>query len=181
MHYEGVGGPLLNTLPIPKLEYADVAITNKTIEEAPMRLSALSAGAPDAFLDMSMKKAKYRPTIKYYVTEITEAEVIALNLKFKCQACGRSFPTEKGLKIMTAQYARGGAVVDHAVQHVKRKGQEAQQPPVCINGHQIDNILHFEHFGCRLCGDVDESADVRYRMVIAQNRFNSLSTIWKDH
>ena len=111
MHYEGVGGPLLNTLPIPKLEYADVAITNKTIEEAPMRLSALSAGAPDAFLDMSMKKAKYRPTIKYYVTEITEAEVIALNLKFKCQACGRSFPTEKGLKIMTAQYARGGAVL----------------------------------------------------------------------
>ena len=45
MHYEGVGGPLLNTLPIPKLEYADVAITNKTIEEAPMRLCFVSRGS----------------------------------------------------------------------------------------------------------------------------------------
>ena len=191
VHREGVGGPPLNIPPIPKLEYADdVAIPNKKTAESSTRLSALSTGGSnDACLDMSMKKTKCMPVRKYDVTETTEAEVIALNLKFKCPECKRAFPTEKGLKIHRGRWcdpdgpvrSRQGSLADHAVQLAKRKVQAAQQPRVCINGHEIDNVLLFDYLGCRMCGDGDESADVSYRMAIAQERFSSLFNIWHDH
>ena len=129
VHREGVGGPPLNIPPIPKLEYADdVAIPNKKTAESSTRLSALSTGGSnDACLDMSMKKTKCMPVRKYDVTETTEAEVIALNLKFKCPECKRAFPTEKGLKIHRGRWcdpdgpvrSRQGSLADHAVQLAK--------------------------------------------------------------
>jgi len=189
---EGVGGPPLNVPPIAKLEYADdVGLANKKAAEASARLSALSTGGSvDACLDVSMKKTKSMPVRTYEpVTATTEAEVIALKFQHKCLACNRTFPTRRGLNIHCARWcdpdgpirSRKGSLADRAVQLAKRKEQAAQQDPVYINGEQIDNVLQFEYLGCRLSGDGDESADVSYRMAIAQARFNSLYNIWYDH
>ena len=54
-------------------------------------------------------------------------------------------------------------------------------PRVSINGHEIENVLSFDYLGCRLSGDGDDSADIRHRMAIAQERFSSLHNIWRDH
>ena len=192
VHCEGVGGPPLNAPSIAKLEYADdVALPNKKTQEASVRLSAISTGgSADACLDMSMKKTKCMPVRTYEpVTATTEAEVIALKLQHKCPDCDRTFPTERGMNVHRSRWcdpdgpvrSRIGSLADKAVQLVKRKEQATQQENVFINGHQIDNVLQFEYLGCRVSGDGDESADVNFRMAIAQERFNSLYNIWHDH
>ena len=50
-----------------------------------------------------------------------------------------------------------------------------------IEGQQLENVYSFEYLGSRVQCDGDESADVEYRMGIAQSVFNSLSHMWADH
>ena len=48
-------------------------------------------------------------------------------------------------------------------------------------GKEIENVYSFEYLGSRMQCDGDDTADVKYRMDIAQARFSSLHRIWKDH
>ena len=189
---DGIGGPPLNCPRISKLEYADDAnLLNKITAEASMRLSSLAdGGSADAGLDISLKKTKVMPIRRCDpVSETTEDEIVALNLKHKCPACSRTFPTERGLKIHRARWcspdgperSRKGSLADKAVEHTKRVKQTSEQPRVSINGHVLENVLTFDYLGCRVSGDGDERADVDHRMNIAQSRFSGLWNIWNDH
>ena len=110
-----------------------------------MRLSSSLAngGSADAGLDISLKKTKAMPIRRCNpVSETAEEEIVALNLKHKCSACSRTFPTERGLKIHRARWcrpegperSRKGSLADKAVKHAKRVKQTSEQPQVSING-----------------------------------------------
>ena len=114
---------------------------------------------------------KYEP-----VSETQEEEIIRLDFPNKCPACNRTFPTKKGLNIHRGRWcnpddpvrSRKGSLADVAVQRAKRKEQAAGMQPVIMNGHELENVLSFDYLGCRMSGDGDDSADVRHRMIIAQ-------------
>ena len=112
---------------------------------------------------------KYDP-----VTETLEEEVVALQLKYKCADCNRTFPKEKGLKIHRARWcrpngpprSRKGTLADKAVMLQKRKTQAAEQSRVCVNGHLLENVLRFVYFGDQVSGD----GEMLHRMGIAEQR-----------
>ena len=70
---------------------------------------------------------------KTHVSSTTEAEVEALKLAHKCDACSRTFPTQRGLKIHAARWCDGGvmqrsrrgSLADRAVQTVKWPAADA--------------------------------------------------------
>ena len=147
-HCEGIGEPLIPLPLISKLEYADdAALINRNAADASTRLSALSTGGSvDASLEISLKKTKAMPVRRYCnVSETLEEEVIEMNLPHKCPACGRPFPTLRGLKIHRARWcnpdgpvrSRKGSLTDKAVRRSKLMKQAAQMPSVSINGHYI--------------------------------------------
>jgi len=121
------------------------------------------------------------------VSETVEDEVVALKLKQKCEECGRTFPTLKGLRIHKSRWcmpglvrSRKGSLADKAVKRAKRVDQAAQLPHVFIHDHQLENVVTFDYLGCRLSGDGDDTADIMHRMCIARERFSQLSNIWRD-
>ena len=188
---DGVGGPPLKCPRVSKLEYADdAALLNANVNDASERLTSLAnGGSRDACLELSLKKTKVMPVRRYErVSTSTEEEITALKFKHTCAKCDRTFPTERGLKIHISRWcrpgrplrSRKGSLADKAVKKSKRIEQATQMPRVCINGHQLDNVLGFDYLGCRLCGDGDDSADMYQRMNIATARFFSLNNIWKD-
>ena len=93
---------------------------------------------------------KYDP-----VSETLEDEVVALNVKYKCKDCNRTFLKEKGLNIHHARWcrpnappkSRKGSLADKAVQLQKRKVQASEQSRVCVNGHMLENVLQFVKLG----------------------------------
>ena len=187
---DGIGGSHLNTPVVPKLEYADdVGLLNKTASDASIRTSALASGSREAAgMEISLKKTKVMPIRRFEsVSETLEEEVAELNLKFKCPKCSRPFPTQRGMNIHRARWckprgrprSRKGTLADKAVQLKKRKAQAAALEPVVVNGHQLENVLRFEYLGCQFSGDGDDTADIRHRMAVAQERFASLWHIWQ--
>ena len=98
---DGIGGPEISCPRVSKLEYADdVNLPNETTDDASTRTSSLATGSTEAAaMEISLKKTKGMPIRKYEpVSETLEDEVVALNLKYKCKDCNRTFPKEKGLK-----------------------------------------------------------------------------------
>ena len=77
--------------------------------------------------------------------------------------------------------SRKGSLADKSVQHAKRKKFEDSLGHVYLEGEQLENVYTFEYLGCRIQSDGDETADINYRMAIAQTVFNSLSHLWGDH
>ena len=188
---EGIGGPHMNSPTASKLEYADDAgLLNKTTADASIRTSSLATGSKEAAtMEISLKKTKSMPIRRFeQVSETAEEEIIALKFKNKCSECDRTFPTEKGLKIHRARWcrpggparSRKGSLADKAVKLQKRKIQASELDPVIVNGHSLESVLRFEYLGCQLSGDGDDSADMCYRMSIAQQRFSDLTHIWND-
>ena len=188
---DGIGGPEINCPRVSKLEYADdVNLLNETTDDASTRTSSLATGSTEAAaMEISLKKTKGMPIRKYDpVSETLEDEVVALNLKYKCKDCNRTFPKEKGLNIHRARWcrpngpprSRKGSLADKAVQLQKRKVQASEQSRVCVNGHMLDNVLQFVYLGDQVSGDGDGSADITHRMAIAEQRFADASHIWSD-
>ena len=70
---------------------------------------------------------------KTLVSSTTEADVEAMKLEHKCDACSRTFPTQRGLKIHAARWCDGGvthssrrgSLANRAVQTAKRRAAEA--------------------------------------------------------
>ena len=92
---DGIGGPEINCPRVSKLEYADdVNLLNETTYDASIRTSSLAAGSTEsAAMEVSLKKTKGIPIREYEpVSETREEEVVALNLKYKCSDCNRTFP-----------------------------------------------------------------------------------------
>ena len=126
---------------------------------------------------------------KTHVSSTTEAEVEALKLAHKCDACSRTFPTQRGMKIHAARWCDGGvtqrsrrgSLADRAVQTAKRRAAEALLSQVYAGNTPLENVYSFEYLGARMQCDGTDDADVRYRMAIAQTTFGSLSSIWTDH
>ena len=98
-------------------------------------VTALAAGSlPDAAMVISQAKSKVMHIhSKTHVSSTTEAEVEALKLAHKCDACSRTFPTQRGMKIHAARWCDGGvtqrsrrgSLVNRAVQTAKRRAAEA--------------------------------------------------------
>lgn len=186
---EGIGGAHINCPTVPKLEYADdVGLLNKTTTDASHRVSSLATGSKEAAtMEISLKKTKVMPIRNFEpVSETVEEEIIALKLKHRCTKCNRTFPTEKGLKIHRARWcrphgparSRKGSLADKAVRLQKRKIQAAALDSVIVNGHTLENVLRFVYLGSQFSGDGDDTADMNYRLSIAQQRFSDLTHIW---
>ena len=192
IHCDGIGGPPLRCPRVSKLEYADDAsLANKITAEASERLTSISRGGrEEAALEVSIKKTKAMPVRRYEnVSETTEDEIIALKLKYKCEACSKTFSTQRGLKIHQRRWcrpegpprSRKGTLADKAVKKQKRIKQAAEMPKVSIEGVELENVLSFDYLGCQVRGDGDDSADMYHRMHIAIERFNGLNRIWGDN
>ena len=130
------------------------------------------------------------PVRRYEKTsETTEDEVIALKLKYKCDACAKTFSTERGLNIHSSRWcrpegpprSRKGTLADKAVKKQKRVKQAAEMPRVSIEGVELENVLGFDYLGCQVTGDGDDSADMYHRMHIAAERFNGMNHVWRDN
>ena len=153
---------------------------------------ALAAGSiTDAAIVILQAKSKVMHIHrKTHVSSTTEAEVEAMKLAHKCDACSRTFPTQRGLKIHAAhwydggvtQRSRRGSLADRTVQTAKRHAAEALLSQVYVGDTPLENVYSFEYLGARRmqCDGADD-ADVRHRMAIAQTTFGSLSSIWTDH
>ena len=50
-----------------------------------------------------------------------------------------------------------------------------------IEENSIENVYNFQYLGSQFQSDGDDTADVKYRMNIAQSVFSSLHHIWNDH
>ena len=152
---------------------------------ATARVTALAAGSiTDAAMVISQAKSKVMHIHrKTHVSSTTEAEVEALKLAHKCDACSRTFPMQRGLKIHAARWCDGGvtqrsrrgSLADRAVQTAKRRAAEALLSQVYTSN------IPLEYLGARMQRDGADDADVRHRMAIAQTTFGSLSSIWTDH
>ena len=150
-------------------------------------VTALAAGSiTDAAMVISQAQSKvmhiHRNT---NVSSTTEAEVEPLKLAHKCDACSRTFPTQRGLKIHAARWCDGGvtqrsrrgSLADRAVQTAKLRAAEALLNQMYVSNTPLENVYSFEYVGSRMqCDDADD-AHVRHRMAIAQSTFGSLSSM----
>ena len=181
-----------STTIMSKFEYADdAALVDADAATATARVTALAAGSlADAAMVISQAKSKVMHIHrKTHVSSTTEAEVEALKLAHKCDACSRTFPTQRGMKIHAARWCDGGvtqrsrrgSLADRAVQTAKRRAAEALLSQVYVGNTPLENVYSFEYLGARMQCDGTDDADVRYRMAIAQTTFGSLSSIWTDH
>ena len=177
---------------VSSLEYADDAgLIDDDVSNASTRITSIAVGSRnDAAMEISKPKTKaLHIHQRNLVSETTEQEIVALNLKFKCPDCELSFPKKRGLSIHLARWCTGGQVIrsrkgtsaDKAVQHVKRKQLEDQRSHVNIEGEDIENVYSFEYLGSRVQCDGEDMADVTHRMNIAQAQFSSLYHMWNDH
>ena len=175
-----------------KFEYADdAALVDADAATATVRVSAIAAGSlTDAAMVISQVKSKAMHIHrKKRVSSTTEAKVVARALAHKCEACSRTFPTQRGLKIHVARWCDGGvtqrsrrgSLADRAVQTAKRREAEALLNQVYVGNTALENVYSFDYLGARLQCDGADDADVRHRMAIAQTTFGSLSNIWRDH
>ena len=163
----------------------------KTFNDRCDIIISLAAGSlADAAMVISQAKSKVMHIHrKTHVSSTTEAEVEALKLAHKCDACSRTFPTQRGMKIHAARWCDGGvtqrsrrgSLADRAVQTAKRRAAEALLSQVYVGNTPLENVYSFEYLGARMQCDGTDDADVRYRMAIAQTTFGSLSSIWTDH
>ena len=184
-------GEAPNRVCIRALEYADDAgFADNNTDEASKRLSSVSRGSrEEAAMIISVPKTKamhIHKTIK--VSETTENEIADLKLAFKCPECERPFPTKRGMNIHLKRWCDGtesnrsrkGSLADKAVQLSKRKSAEQVRPQVSIEGEAIENVHSFVYLGSKTQCDGESKADVKHRMVIAQDAFNSLYKLWED-
>ena len=123
-----------STTIMSKFEYADdAALVDADAVTATARVTALAAGSlTDAWMVISLAKSKVMHIHrKTRVSSTIEAEVEALKLAHKCEACSRTFQMQRGLKIHAArnggvtQRSRRGSPADRAVQTAKRRAAEA--------------------------------------------------------
>ena len=165
-----------------KFEYAD---DTALVDADAARVTVLAAGSiTDAAMMISQAKSKvmyiHRKTC---ISSTTEAAVEALKLAHKCDACSRTFPTQRGLKIQSARWCDGGvtqrsrrgSLADRAVQTAKRRAAEALLSQVYVGNTPLENVYSFEYLGARMQCDCTDDTDVRHRMAIAQTTFGSLS------
>ena len=121
-----------STTIMSKFEYADdAALVDADAATATAIVTALAAGSlTDAAMVISQAKSKVMHIHrKTHVSSTTEAEVEALKLAHKCDACSRTFPTQRGMKIHAARWCDGGvrqrsrrgSLADRAVQTAKRR------------------------------------------------------------
>ena len=175
-----------------KFDYVDdAALVDADTATATTRVTAMAAGSIiDAAMVISQAKSKVMPIHrKMHVNSTTEAEVQALKLSHKCDACSRTFPTQQGLKIQSARWCDGGvtprsrrgSLADRAVQTAMRRAAEALLTQVYVGNTPLENVYSFEYLGARLQCDGADDADVRHRMAVAQTIFSSLSSIRTDH
>ena len=121
---------------LSKFEYADnAALVDVDAATATARVTALAAGSiTDAQMVISQAKSNVMHIHrKTHVISTTEAEVEALKLAHKCDACSPTLPTQRGLKIHAARWCDGGvtqrsrrgSLADIAVQTAKRRAGKA--------------------------------------------------------
>ena len=181
-----------NQVTVQTLEYADDAgLLDENTENASARVTAIAIGSRnDAAMEISKRKTKaLHIHSREAVSETSEHEVVALNLKHKCPDCDRTFPKARSLSIHRARWcthgqltrSRKGSLADKAVQYQKRKAKESLRSHVVIENEEIENVYNFEYLGSLIQGDGEDDADVNHRMNLAQVRFSSLYHLWNDH
>ena len=180
-----------NTTIMAKFEYEDDALVDADAATATARVTALAAGSlTDAAIVISQAKSNVMHIHrKTHVCSTTEAEVEALKLAHKCDACSRTFPTQRGMKIHAARWCDSGvtqrsrrcSLAYRTGQTAKRRAAEALLSQVYVSNTPLENRYSFEYMGARMQCDGADDADVRHRMAIAQTTYGSLFSIWTDH
>ena len=181
-----------STTIMSKFEYADdTALVDADAATATARVTALAAGSlTEAAMAISQAKSNVMHIHrKTRASSTTEAEVEALKLAHKCDACSRTFPTQRGLKIHAARWCDGGvtqrqrrgSLANRAVQTANRRATEALLSQVYVDNTPLENVYSFEYMGARMQCDGAKDADGRHRMATAQTTLGSLSSIWTDH
>ena len=179
------------TLMIKFADADDAALVDKDAETATARQTAITAGSlRDAAMTISVRKIKAMHIHEATrVSSTKEHDVEALRLKHKCEACGRTFPTQRGMKMHVARWCDGGltqrcrrgSLADKAVKSAKKRAAEALRRYVSVGQEELENVYSFAYLRARLqCEGADE-ADVLHRLAIAQTTFSSLTNIWSDH
>ncbi len=100
-----------STTIMSKFEYKDhAALVDADAATATAKVTALAAGSlTGAAMMISQAKSKVMHIHrKTRVSSTTEAEIEALKLAHRCDACSRTFPTQRGLKIHAARWCNGG-------------------------------------------------------------------------
>ena len=130
---ERVCGVSVGQKTIPELSYADnIALLDECLERRQQTLLLLQEEAVKAGLQLSAHKCKLLRVTgrKPLISQTTERDVEALQLRHKCDACDRSFDTQQGLRIHKARWctrkeepvcSRKGTRADKLVQRDKRK------------------------------------------------------------
>ena len=147
-----------STTIMSKTEYADdAALVDADAATATARVTALAAGSlSDAEMVISQAKSKVMHIhSKTRVSSTTEADVEALKLAHKCDACSRTFPTQRGLKIHDARLCDGGvtrrsrrgSLADRAVQTEKLRAAGALLSQVYVGNTPLENVHPFENLG----------------------------------
>ena len=96
-----------STTIMSKSEYADdAALVDANAATVTARVAALAAGSlTDAAMVISQARSKVMHIHRTMrLSSTTEAEVDALKLAHKCDACSRTFPMQRGLKIPATRW-----------------------------------------------------------------------------
>ena len=96
-----------STTIMSKFEYADdAALVDAVTATATARVTALAAGSLTKCAAMVISQAKSKVMHihrKTHVSSTTEVDVEAVKLAHKCDACSRTFPTQRGMTFVIAR------------------------------------------------------------------------------
>ena len=184
-----LGIRLTDTVFFSDIEFADdAALPSEDAQTASQRLTHLQAKADEeAGMLISIPKTKAQHIMKTpKVSETTEDDVKSLppelQLKFECDKCGYTYPSQHGLSIHKSRFCkkrrtkrpqnRKGTVADKIVKQHKVEQYQGTLEKVKIGDEEIDNVYGFVYLGADVPADGNPEITVKHRCNIAWGRFN---------
>ena len=115
------------------------------------------------------------------VSETTEDDVKTLppelQLKFECDKCGYTYPSQHGLSIHKSRFCkkrrtkrpqnRKGTVADKIVKQHKVEQHQGTLEKVKIGDEEIDNVYGFVYLGADVPADGNPEIPVKHRCNVA--------------
>ena len=171
------------------MEFADdAALPTEDAPTASQRLTHLQAKADEeAGMLISIPKTKAQHIMHTpKVSETTEDDVKALppelQLKFECDKCGYTYPSQHGLSIHKSRFCkkrktkrpqnRKGTVADKIVKQHKVGQYQGTLEKVKIGDEELDNVYAFVYLGADVPADGNPEIPVKHRCNIAWGSFN---------
>ena len=183
---ERVCGVSVGQKTIPELSYADdIALLDECLERMQQTLLLL-------LQEQAFKAGLQRVTgRKPLISQTTERDVEALQLRQKCDICDRSFDTQQGLRIHKARWCTGkegpvrsrkGTRADKLVQRDKRKTiEENQIDKLFLNDRsEVKGTFANAYLGVQLTGEGTTEYEVECCICKAETAQNEIRTYLCD-